>query len=201
MAEYYMFNKPRGCISARRDQRHKTVMDYFPEEIRSTHFPIGRLDKDTEGLLIITSDGKLAHKLLSPEHHIPKKYFFYAQGEINEEKLAELCSGVSIYRNRTDKTAPAKIEIGECLSLRDIKDYLDLPDTTLATRRGDLPVFSGFITITEGKNHQVKRMIRYAGARVVYLKRVSMGRLPLDPSLEKGESRPLTSAELSILAE
>ena len=111
MPRYFMFHKPKGAVTARRDDRHKTVMDYFPEEDRDILFPVGRLDKDTEGFLIVTDDGMFTYRLLSPESHIEKTYFFYALGIPDEKKLSELQGGVSIYRNRDDKTAPAKINI------------------------------------------------------------------------------------------
>ncbi len=199
MAEYYMFHKPRGCVTARSDDRHKTVMDYFPEEKRSTLFPVGRLDRDTEGLLIITDDGALTFKLLSPKSHIPKTYFFYAQGIPDPERLEEIKNGVKIYKNRDDITAPANVEITGYSTMREIKSFLSDTEESLANKRGELAVVSGIITITEGKKHQVKRMIRYTGAKVVYLKRLSMGKLKLDENLSLGEYRPLTDKEISIL--
>lgn len=194
-----MFHKPKGAITARRDERHKTVMDYFPECDRDILFPVGRLDKDTEGLLIVTDDGAFTYRLLSPESGISKTYFFYTEGVPDEKKLAELSEGVSIYRNRTDKTAPAKIEITEHRILKELKDFIDYDTKTLLSRRGDMPAAGGYITITEGKKHQVKRMLRYAGARVVYLKRVDIAGVSLDENLPLGEYRPLTDDELWIL--
>jgi 16S rRNA pseudouridine516 synthase len=194
-----MFHKPKGAITARRDERHKTVMDYFPECDRDILFPVGRLDKDTEGLLIVTDDGAFTYRLLSPESGISKTYFFYTEGVPDEKKLAELSEGVSIYRNRTDKTAPAKIKITEHRILKELKDFIDYDTKTLLSRRGDMPAVGGYITITEGKKHQVKRMLRYAGARVVYLKRVDIAGVSLDENLPLGEYRPLTEDELWIL--
>lgn len=200
MPRYYMFHKPKGAVTARRDARHKTVMDYFPEEDRDILFPVGRLDKDTEGFLIVTDDGAFTYKLLSPESGISKTYFFYALGVPDEEKLAELSRGVSIYKNRTDKTAPAEIEITEHTTLKEISDFIDYDARTLLTRRGELPCVGGFVTITEGKKHQVKRMVRYTGAKVVYLKRVSIGTLPLDPTLPLGEYREMTNEEIIAIS-
>ncbi len=194
-----MLNKPRGCITARRDPRHKTVMDLFPEEKRDLLFPVGRLDKDTEGLLIVTSDGMLSFNLMKPEHKVEKTYFFWAMGEPSCEKLSELQDGVSIYSNREEKTCPAAVRVMDRARLKDIVHLLDYEDTKMSQRRGDLSVFSGTITITEGKKHQVKRMIRYAGNRVLYLKRLSVSALSLDPSLSVGEYRSLTEEELSLL--
>ena len=191
-----MFNKPGGCITARRDPRHKTVMDYFPEELRDKVFPVGRLDKDTDGLLLVTDDGELTFKLLSPSYGKKKTYFFYAKGIPNEAKLSELAEGVRIYTDSEWITAPAVVKITERRTLSEIKDFLTGEDEKLAMKKGDLPVIGGFITITEGKKHQVKRMIRYAGPKVVYLKRMSMDSLALDPALAKGEYRPLTDEEI-----
>lgn len=196
-----MFNKPRGCITARRDPRHKTVMDYFPEEYRDTLFPVGRLDKDTEGLLLITDDGELTFKLLSPSYGKKKTYFFYAKGIPDEKKLNELSTGVNIYADRDWLSAPAEVDITEKLTLGDIKEYISSEDKLLAMKKPELPVIGGFITITEGKKHQVKRMIRYAGPKVVYLKRVSISGLKLDEGLKVGEFRPLTDAEVMILSQ
>lgn len=199
MKEYYMFHKPRGCITARRDARHKTVMDYFPEEKRDVLFPVGRLDKDTEGFLIITNDGRLSFDIMNPEREVPKTYFFWALGEPCEEKLREIEKGVRVYSNREESTSPAKVTVLEKACLKDIVGYLDYEDTKTSLRRGAMPVFSGTITITEGKKHQVKRMLRFAGNRVLYLKRLEISRLELDPRLLPGEYRPITEQELSLL--
>ena len=195
-----MFHKPKGAVTARRDERHRTVMDYFPDEDRDVLFPVGRLDKDTEGFLIVTDDGAFTYRLLSPNSGIPKTYLFYSLGTPDEEKLSELSRGVSIYRNREDKTAPAKIEIIERTTLREIKDYIDYDAKTLLTKRGDLPCVGGYITITEGKKHQVKRMLRYAGSKVVYLKRVMIGDVALDPELPLGKYREMTEEEIKTLS-
>ncbi len=199
MPLYYMFNKPSGCITARRDPRHKTVMDYFSEDLRERVFPVGRLDKDTEGLLLITDDGELTFKLLSPSYGKSKTYFFYAKGIPDDEKLSELSEGVKIYNDSDRLTSPAVVEITERKTLSEIKEYLLGDDRLLALKKGDLPVIGGYITITEGKKHQVKRMIRYAGPKVVYLKRIRMDSLTLDEKLGKGEYRGLTDEEISAL--
>ena len=194
--EYYVFNKPRGCITARRDERHKTVMDYFPEEMRDRIFPIGRLDKDTEGMLIFTDDGPLFYDLMQPDKKVSKTYFFWAKGNITEEKIRELRAGAAIYPDKSILTSPAKLEILERRALIDIKHLLTDEDEKLTRKKGETPVFSGLLTITEGKKHQVKRMIKYAGCKVVYLKRVAIGALSLDENLKLGEYRSLTDKEL-----
>ena len=199
MNEYYMFNKPGGCITARRDPRHKTVMDYFPEEKRDILFPIGRLDKDTEGLLIVTDDGPLFYNLMLPEHKVNKTYFFWAKGTITDEKIADLESGAAIYPDKSILTAPAKFSLLEVKTLLEIKHLLSEEDEKLTRKKGETPVFSGLLTITEGKKHQVKRMLKYAGCKIVYLKRVAIGDLLLDESLLPGEYRALTDDEIGIL--
>ena len=199
MSEYYMFSKPGGCITARRDPRHKTVMDYFPDAKKDTLFPIGRLDKDTEGLLIVTDDGMLFHDLMLPEKKVSKTYFFWAKGEISEEKISELESGAAIYPDKSLLTAPATLRILERKTLFDVKHLLSEEDVKLTRKKGALLVFSGLLTITEGKKHQVKRMLKFAGCPILYLKRVAIGGLKLDESLSVGSYRELTSEELSIL--
>jgi len=197
--KYYMFHKPRGPITANRDERHETVMDYFPPEERDSLFAVGRLDRDTEGLLLITDDGVLNHRLLDPESGIPKTYFFWAEGTPSPERLAELSIGVSIFPNRPGKTAPAKITLLEHKTVGEIREPIDYDVTRVGSRRLQRPAVSGVITITEGKKHQVKRMIRYTGAKVIYLKRLSMATLTLDASLPKGSYRSLTEDEISAL--
>ena len=194
-----MFHKPRGCITARRDARHATVMDYFPEERRDELCPVGRLDKDTEGFLLVTDDGDLCFELMSPENEIPKTYFFWALGTLREEKIKEIESGISIYKGRDFETAPAKIHISHTATLADIKPLLSDEDAKMSRKRGEMQVTAAYITITEGKKHQVKRMVRYAGCRVLYLKRVKIGGLALDEDLPKGEYRALSSSELDLI--
>ena len=194
-----MFNKPRGCISARTDPRHKTVLDYFPDDKRDVLFPIGRLDKDTEGLLILTDDGALCAALLNPEHHIEKEYFFYALGKLDEQVRLSIEDGIKLYPTKDLISRPATVTVDGVGRLADIKDLLNVRDRQTANRRPDTEVFFGRVRVTEGKKHQVKRMLMYGGCRIVYLKRVGMGALSLDPALPVGEYRPLTVSELSML--
>lgn len=199
MPYYFMLNKPQGCVSARCDERHKTVLDLFPEELRNIIYPVGRLDMDTEGLLILTDDGDLCFRLTNPKFYVPKRYFFWAHGEPNPEKLSELERGVRVFTGKDIVTAPAKVEILEKRRLRDIKDLLSDSDPGVMNKRGDTTVTSGIIEITEGKKHQVKRMVRYTGPKVVYLKRLSIADLSLDETLLPGEYRPLTHDEITEL--
>ncbi|MBE6645914.1 MAG: pseudouridine synthase [Ruminococcaceae bacterium] len=199
MFEYYMFHKPRGCITARRDDRQKTVMDYFPEEKRDVIFPVGRLDKDTEGLLIFTNDGDFCYRLMMPEYEVPKTYFFWAKGTLATEQISEIESGVKIYKNKEFVTSFAKISIERVETLDSIKHLLCDGELKRARKRRDTPVFCGYITITEGKKHQVKRMLAYAGCKVLYLKRIKIGELSLDEALSLGEYRRLSEAELELI--
>ena len=199
MSRYYMFNKPQGCVTARRDERHKTVMDYFPECDRDVLFPVGRLDRDTVGFLLVTDDGMLCTRLMRPESHIEKTYFFVAKGEMTEDNVTRLEGGIDISVRKMAKTQPAELEIIERTTLGKVVNYLDDDNRKIALSRPDLPAFIGKLTITEGKKHQVKRMIRHFGAKVVYLRRVILGGVPLDESLPEGSYRELTAEELEVL--
>lgn len=168
--EYYMLNKPAGVISATTDKKEKTVLDLIGEKQRKDLFPVGRLDKDTEGLLLITNDGELAHRLLSPKKHVDKVYYVRVQGELAEEDIRRLAEG---------------IDIGE--------EKLTLPARLVIRKSGQFS--EAEITIQEGKFHQVKRMFHALGKEVVYLKRLSMGTLVLDGNLKPGEYRKLTKEE------
>lgn len=188
---YYMMNKPAGVVSATTDAHDKTVLDVFVERYAGVRkdkadsaealleydlagipikdiFPVGRLDKDTVGLLLLTNDGELAHRLLSPRKHIPKTYYVETDGEITAEMAGRLSEGVDIGEKALTKEAVVKL----------------LTDK------------SCHLTITEGKFHQVKRMFQAVGLKVVYLKRLSMGSLKLDENLKEGEVRVLTDKEV-----
>ena len=181
---YYMLNKPAGVITATKDDTEKTVMDLFREAYLCSHedlsgipykemFPVGRLDKDTVGLLLLTNDGELSHNLLSPKKHVDKKYLVHLNGIISDEDADRLRAGVDI--GEGDITAPSILE-------RDVNDLSKC-----------------FLTITEGKFHQVKRMFQAVGLKVIYLKRVSMGSLVLDENLSEGAIRELTMEEVDSL--
>ena len=174
---YYMLNKPAGIISASEDGREETVVDLISEPKRRDLFPVGRLDRDTEGLLLITNDGALSHRLLSPKHHVDKVYFVRVSGILTENDAGLFRDGLVL----TDglECLPADLEI---LSVSD-DDYVSEAE----------------ITIREGKFHQVKRMFASIGSEVIYLKRLSMGPISLDPGLAPGEYRRLTPEELTAL--
>ena len=197
---YYMFNKPKGCITACSDARHKTVMDYFPESEREGLFPIGRLDKDTVGLLIITDDGNLSFNVANPENRVKKTYRFWAKGSCDEEKLQKLRTGVTISTKNGDITAIGEVKKLADATLRDIAHLLEADSARiLNTRQGDVPVSYVEIAITEGKKHQVKKMALAVGLRIVHLERVSISNVSLDESLRSGEFRPLSDTEILSL--
>lgn len=179
--EYYMLHKPAGVISATTDKREQTVLDLLPDKKRKDLFPVGRLDKDTEGLLLITNDGDLAHRLLAPNKHVDKVYYAKVAGEVTQEDVTVFAKGVLI--GAGEVTRPADLKI---LGIR--------KDTVTQTAVSEIE-----LTIREGKFHQVKRMFEAVGKEVVYLKRLSMGTLVLDDALPPGAYRPLTKEELEQL--
>lgn len=183
---YIMLNKPNGVISATEDKEHKTVIDILGNKYRTySIFPVGRLDIDTEGLLLLTNDGQLSHNLLSPNKHINKKYYVELRNPIFEKDIQTLENGVKLEENFTTKDA--KVEIIE---------NSDLP---INKENGERNPSKAYITITEGKYHQVKRMFKAVGNKVVYLKRIQMGNLKLDENLKLGEFRELTNEEIESL--
>ncbi|WP_394121901.1 pseudouridine synthase [Planococcus donghaensis] len=172
---YLLMNKPQDVISATEDKYDQTVIDLLAEEDRHFEpFPVGRLDKDTEGFLLLTNDGKLAHELLSPKKHVDKTYYAKIEGIVTEEDTKAFEEGVMLDDGYVTK--PASLNILESAAFSEIE-----------------------LTITEGKFHQVKRMFESVGKRVVYLKRLSMGPLSLDPELDLGEYRHLTEEEVNSL--
>lgn len=168
---YYMLYKPAGVVSATEDKWDKTVVSLLQTENRKDLFPIGRLDKDTEGLLVLTNDGALAHDLLSPRKHVEKEYECHLRDAITPEQITALEKGVDI--GQKQPTRPAKVTV--------------LSETKIT------------LSITEGKFHQVKRMLQAVGNEVLYLKRLRMGNLLLDETLEKGAYRRLTGEEVQGL--
>ncbi len=179
---YLMMNKPQGVISATEDDRERTVLDLLEASERHYQpFPVGRLDKDTEGLLLLTNDGALAHQLLSPRKKVPKKYYAEVLGRVDERDKQEFAAGVVLDDGYI--TLPAELKL---LSADDGADGW----------RSQVE-----LVIHEGKFHQVKRMFQAAGKKVVFLKRLSMGGLELDSGLSLGEYRELTNAELQGLRE
>lgn len=176
---YYMLNKPSGVVSATEDKREKTVIDLIKGQKRKDLFPVGRLDKDTEGLLLITNDGDLAHQLLSPKKHVDKVYRARIEGQVTAEDAALFAKGLEIDdEDGAWRAMPAKLNI-----------LSSGPESEVE------------ITIREGKFHQIKRMFEAVDKKVVYLKRLSMGSLRLDETLALGEYRELTEDEVQALKE
>ncbi len=172
--DYFMLNKPAGVVSATTDNHCTTVVELIESSKKKNLFPVGRLDKDTEGLLLITDDGELAHRLLSPKKHVPKTYYARIKGRVTGEDIAIFDKGIKLEEEFT--TLPARLDVLQTGEVSEIE-----------------------ITIYEGKFHQIKRMFEAVGKEVVYLKRLSMGELKLDETLEPGKYRKLTQAELNKL--
>ena len=176
---YYMMNKPQGVISATEDSKHRTVLDLLDDIARTKEvFPVGRLDIDTHGLLLLTNDGQLAHALLSPKRHVDNTYLAHVEGIMTQEDVETFVKGIPL---KDFTCQPAKLEI---VSVDSVKNQ------SLVR-----------VTIAEVKFHQVKRMVAYCGKKVVDLQRVTMGTLTLDEGLKRGEWRRLTKDELEALLE
>lgn len=172
---YLMMNKPQGVISATEDFKENTVIDLISDDYKVFKpFPVGRLDKDTEGLMVLTNDGQLSHRVLSPKKHVEKVYYAEVDGIVTEEDKRLLKEGVTI--DDGYKTLPAKLEIIDSGSISKV-----------------------YLTIMEGKFHQVKRMFLAVGKKVIFLKRTAIGGLRLDKSLGLGEYRELTEDEIILL--
>ena len=197
---YYMFNKPTGCITARTDATHPTVMDYFKKIDNPNLHPVGRLDKDTEGLLIITDDGQFNQWIMRPENHVVKTYAFTAFGELTDDNIAKLEQGI-YFTGDEQKTAPCKITVTFRSTLGEMLPKLShIPNKRFLRNRPEHPITVGTIAITEGRKHHVKRLIKHARGCVIELKRLSIGGLHLDENLSPGKFRELSKEELlSIL--
>lgn len=176
---FILLNKPAGVVTATTDCFDKTVMDLLQVPGKEKLFPVGRLDKDTEGLLIITDDGDTAHRLLSPKHHVPKTYYAKIAGIVTQNDCAAFQEGLDIGDEK--KTLPARLKV---LSVDEQAQTSEIE-----------------VTVCEGRFHQVKRMFQAVGKNVVFLKRISMGNLQLGTDLEPGEYRELTKEEIMLLKE
>ena len=172
--EYYMLNKPKGYISATEDNIHKTVMELIPSKLKGLA-PVGRLDIDTEGFLLVSNDGKLAHRLISPSNNVPKEYYADIEGRLPEDVQKIFAEGMPLEKDFTTK--PAKLNI--------------------ISKDANSAKIS--LIIYEGKFHQVKRMFEYVNCKVTYLKRTSFAGLTLDENLKLGSVRKLTKEELDVL--
>jgi 16S rRNA pseudouridine516 synthase len=206
---YVLLHKPAGVVSATEDSRDRTVIDLLDEDLAVlSPFPVGRLDKDTEGLLLITNDGKLSHELLSPRKHVPKTYRALVSGEVGAEDAEAFRQGVELDDGYV--TMPAELSVlarskgGELPSATVEQHAGEMTKAIELAPRQEEPVQHEVLswielTIHEGKFHQVKRMFEAVGKKVLYLRRVSMGPLRLDPALAPGEWRELTEEELDSL--
>nr|WP_263312959.1 pseudouridine synthase [Mammaliicoccus sp. Marseille-Q6498] len=170
---YLMMNKPAGYISATEDDEHETVIDIVPEYMHLDIFPVGRLDKDTEGLLLLTNDGKFSHQIMSPKQKVPKLYYAELDGFIKEEAIDVFKKGI------------------------DLGDFTSTPSELEILENGDES--KALVTIYEGKFHQVKRMFHSINCEVTFLKRLKIGQLELDENLEPGEYRHLTEEDFNLL--
>lgn len=172
--EYFIMNKPQGVVSATRDEQDKTVIDLIKDNVRKDLFPVGRLDKDTEGLLLITNNGDLAHRLLSPAKHVKKIYYAKIDGIVTEDDVKKFSEGIELSDGTI--TRPAALKILVSAQISEIE-----------------------LTIYEGKYHQVKRMFAAVGKHVLFLKRICIGELYLDKELDTGAYRRLTDEELKLI--
>ncbi|MGK9043420.1 pseudouridine synthase [Mammaliicoccus vitulinus] len=170
---YLMMNKPAGYVSATEDDEHETVIDIVPEYMHLDLFPVGRLDKDTEGLLLLTNDGKFNHQLMSPKHRVPKRYYAEVDGHINEDAIKKFEQGI------------------------DLGDFTSSPSELEIIESGESS--KAIVTIYEGKFHQVKRMFHSIDCEVTYLKRLQIASLELDEQLELGEYRHLMEEDFKLL--
>lgn len=210
--KYYMFHKPMGCITAHTDSQHKTVMEYFqePTTLYPGLHPVGRLDKDTEGLILITNDGHFNQRLMRPESHIVKTYEFLAMGNFSKEQITEIENGI-YFTGDNKKTAPCKLAVHHRSNIEELLKILQenntfhkfhLSDQALTRLKKNRPahgIMAGTISITEGRKHHVKRLIKHGGGCVIALRRISIGELRLDETLAPGQYRELTPEELEKL--
>lgn len=198
---YVVMNKPAGVISATYDNKLKTAIDLLPDEFSCFDlFPAGRLDIDTEGMLLLTNDGQLAHELLSPKKHVPKRYYALIDGIVTDEDVKLFEDGVIL--DDGYKTMPAELEIiakSRC-NFNEADDSIEKAECTMKDQFINEERYSEIeLVLHEGKFHQVKRMFEATGKKVTYLKRIQMGGLKLDETLKPGECRELTSEELDLL--
>jgi len=176
---YYMLNKPAGVISATTDKQQKTVIDLLqPTDFRPDLFPVGRLDKDTEGFVLLSNDGELAHELLSPKKHVAKEYFAKVSGVMTKEDVVAFAKGLTL--DKGEVALPGKLQI---LKVDEVKETSEIS-----------------LVISEGKFHQVKRMVQAVGKKVTYLRRDRIGAVCLDSELKLGDYRPLTKKEIIALS-
>ena len=192
---YYMFHKPKGCITIKSHPNKPTVFDYFKDVPTTGLFAVGRLDKDTEGLLLLTNDGDMNDQLMFPDHHVEKRYYFIARGTISLKEKESLELGILLESGQ--ETKPAKLEIVKNGCYYDLEQELIANDCQINGK--DLSkedVVCGYLTISQGMKHQVRNMLKHIHCTVIYLKRVAIGNLYLTEHLEKGTHLSLSKEEL-----
>lgn len=201
---YLAMNKPSGYISARSDEKEKTIFDLIPKKLKDdyTLFLVGRLDKDTEGLILLTNDGVFSHKVIHKDAGVKKVYRFYALGKLDKKKVKEMQDGMILEDSKEKvRTKPFKVKSLKSFKFKDAKKIL--PECSFQRirkeQRPDSNVFLGEITLFEGKKHEVKRILKGLGCYVVYLERVRIGNLKLDKNLERRKLRPLSGKEIKKL--
>lgn len=195
---YYMFNKPRGYMTAKSDAKYPTVMDFFPPELAAPLHPVGRLDKDAEGLLLFTDDGRLDNYILRPEHKREKEYLSLSFGCLTDRD-AEIMSAGVVLSGSGFRTGPAEVSILAHTTIGACEAYLPLGREEHFMKNPNRPVTAVRLRISEGHRHQVKLMVKAVGGHVFYLRRTAIGSLRLDTGLAPGGFRPLTEEELDIL--
>ena len=199
MARVILMNKPSGYLSARSDRFWPTVMELLPPELQDLHL-VGRLDLDTEGLLLLTDDGMLDRALLLPERGVEKVYFFRAFGRLDAAAFAKMEGGVQL-GSPDNVSLPARAWLQGYTTIGACEDQLPPKEHDHLMKNAGRPVTEGFLAIREGRKHEVKLIVKAAGGHVFYLKRLSIGRLKLDPALAPGQWRPLTAEELELLSD
>lgn len=192
-----MLNKPKNTVTAVRDKDFNTVMDCFPPEIREGLYPIGRLDIDTEGLLIITDDGELTFRLTRPEFGFVKRYFFMAFGVLDEKGIEKIEKGGTIL-GKGESAKPAHIERVEHGMVASCSKYIPKEKLEHCMKNPGGTVSTGVVAVTEGHHHEVKLLLRGAGCKIFYLKRLSVGEIELDEHLLPGEFREFTPTERAL---
>ena len=191
MKHYYMFNKPFGCVTARRDDRFPVVMDYF-HSLGNEHLsPVGRLDRETEGLLMITDDGIWNQEMTNPAFHVSKTYEFTALGTLDKEKLRKLSEGVLLIGSDRPTTSASVTVTGTSILSKVVPHLHPDMQEKLKYNLPDHPVVFGTITISEGRKRQIRRMLKVVGCCVIRLKRISMGSIVLDEKLAPGEYKEI----------
>jgi len=194
----YMFNKPQGFITSCRDPRDRTVMEFVPEDLREKIHPVGRLDRDTTGLLLFTDDGRVDRALLLPENRVPRVYSFTAIGVMNDEKIAAISRGVRL-GDSGETSRGAILRVTKLHTVYEIRDLLPPRRRMRYLKNPKGPAFSAEMELTEGRKHEVKLIMRAVDCRVVRLERISFGGLRLDPGLPIGGFRELTEEEYRLL--